>query len=627
MRCLSLDCQTLYLTVLLLISINDVQSQNIILYEDFESENFNTPNVWTGDLHDFIFSRENTHTRLQLSSDPAPSRSQLRTKSATVYGSWEFYFRQEFISSNLNRTFIFLMADREDLNYLDGSLVNGYAIRTGENGDLKRIRLIRFDNGIQHEILATSSELQPNQGYRVKVTRNRNGEWQLYTAQEHNYPPAHDSEIVIDHTHNESQYFGFLFRYTSANTDGFFIDHIQITESPEPFSLTNIHAPDPFTLQIDLNRNPDPVSLQNTRFTIGDRISNTGLDLIDESRLKVQFSEPVTIGQTHLAVTGLTDLSGEPLQNQKTEVLLTISPSPGDLVINEIMYDPLPPSEFQSTGQSEYIEIFNRRNYAVSVNGLRISDNPDNPLLANTIPIMQEHPAWVSPDGYLLLYPESKEQHFQQSRIGQFFEIPYPEGFHTIRLQRSTLGLTLSGRPVALTDDEDNIIDHVHYHPGLHNPNLIDTRGISLERVNPDLPSGNPDNWSSSTAQLGGTPGSKNSLFQAPTNLPLESGIKLEPNPFSPDGNDNKRNLFINYKLEEPDYLLRVRIFDRYGRLIRNLTESHPAGFEGTLTWDGRSNDGVFNRIGIYIIFIEAYNSAAGRNRTFRETVVLARQF
>jgi hypothetical protein len=627
MRFLSLNSLTLYLSVLLLISINDVHSQNITLEEDFESENFTTPNVWTGDLDDFIFSRVNNQTQLQLSSDPDPSRSQLRTKSSTTYGSWEFYFRQEFISSNLNRAFIFLMADREDLNYLDGSPINGYAIRTGENGDPKRIRLIRFDNGIQHEILATSSELQPNQGYRVKVTRNRNGEWQLYTAQEHNYPPVPDSEIVIDLTHTESQYFGFLFRYTSANTDGFFIDHIQITESPEPFSLTNIHAPDPFTLQIDLNRNPDPVSLQNTRFTIGDRISNTGLDLIDESRLKVQFSEPVTIGQTHLVVTGLTDLSGEPLQNQKTEVLLTISPAPGDLVINEIMYDPLPPSEFQSTGQSEYIELFNRRNYAVSVNGLRISDNPDNPLLANTIRITQEIPVWISPNGYLLLYPESEELNFQQSRIGQFFDLPYPEDFHVIRLQRSALGLTLSGRPVALTDDEDNIIDQVYYHPGLHNPNLIDTRGISLERVNPDLPSSDSDNWSSSTDPLGGTPGRKNSLFQAPTDLPLESGITLEPNPFSPDGDDNKRNLFINYKLDEPDYLLRVRIFDRYGRLIRNLTESHPAGFKGTLTWDGRTNEGASNRIGIYIIFIEAYNSAIGKNRVFRESVVIARQF
>jgi flagellar hook assembly protein FlgD len=155
----------------------------------------------------------------------------------------------------------------------------------------------------------------------------------------------------------------------------------------------------------------------------------------------------------------------------------------------------------------------------------------------------------------------------------------------------------------------------------------VDTRGIALERINPDFETNDPSNWSSNTSTLGGSPGAVNTIFQAPATDLTDTGVFLDPNPFSPHGDGHEDNLFINYKLDEPDYLLRVRIYDRYGRLVRNLAESKPAGFEGSVIWDGRTDDGQTNRIGIYIVLVEAFNSANGRNRSFRETAVIARQF
>ncbi|MFP3435436.1 hypothetical protein SB781_37375, partial [Paraburkholderia sp. SIMBA_061] len=82
----------------------------------------------------------------------------------------------------------------------------------------------------------------------------------------------------------------------------------------------------------------------------------------------------------------------------------------------------------------------------------------------------------------------------------------------------------------------------------------------------------------------------------------------------------------VSYTLDQSDYLLRVNIFDRYGRHIKELADGRPAGFEGTLSWDGRRDDGRRNRIGIYIIVFEAYDSASGRDKAFKKTVVLARK-
>jgi hypothetical protein len=60
--------------------------------------------------------------------------------------------------------------------------------------------------------------------------------------------------------------------------------------------------------------------------------------------------------------------------------------------------------------------------------------------------------------------------------------------------------------------------------------------------------------------------------------------------------------------------------------MVRKLADAESAGFQGSLIWDGLKDDGTRNRIGIYIVIFEAFNSAEGDSRTFKETVVLARR-
>lgn len=602
-------------------------AQQVVLEEDFESEDLAADPAWTGDTEHFTFVREGTHTLLRLNSTPDQSRSQLRTELDAVYGSWEFYFRQEFSASNLNRSFIFLLADREDLNYLDGSPVSGYAVRTGENGDLKRIRLIRFDRGAQHEILSSQTVLEPDAGYRIKVTRTREGEWQLHISQGRVNSPEPDSGTVIDNTYHQGGYFGFLLRYTTANTNRFYFDDIRMVSDAGPFAVESVTVIDRQTLLVHFNRPPEPASIPYAAFQLENSPDPSQIKPSGDTSVHLGFSSPMRGGMERISITGLVDLFGNQIDSGPAEFLIALPAGSNDLVINEIMYDPMGPSEEHLQGQSEYIEIHNRRSIAVRVEGLHLRDRVEFSSTSTTIEPATSGTVWVPGGGFLLLYPESEETDFQLSRVAQYFDLPGNIAPHAVRFQRSTLSLPMSGRTVVLSDSEGRVIDYVDYRPDWHNPNLIETRGIALERVNPDLSSNDPSNWSSSTAHRGGTPGKRNSLFQQPEQMPPETGITLEPNPFSPFGDGNNDNLYINYKLDESDYLVRVRIFDRYGRLVRNLVESHPAGFEGSLIWDGRTDRGQDNRIGIYIVLFEAFNSATGRNRTFRETAVIARRF
>lgn len=298
---------------------------------------------------------------------------------------------------------------------------------------------------------------------------------------------------------------------------------------------------------------------------------------------------------------------------------------PGSVVINEIMYNPLSESDDNQPDQSEYIELRNTQDYAISLEGFTLHDAPDENGQTRSLEPVNSTSKYLPPDGHLLVYAD-EAPNFTESKTAIFFDLKDMSPARTVRIDRGSLSLASRGDAIYLADSSGTTIDSVYYDQSWQNPNIVDTRGIALERINPAGPSGSASNWSSSTSHKGGTPGMENSIFQTPENQPEKIGLSFNPNPFSPDGDGREDNLFINYKLDQPDYLLNVRIFDRYGRLVRELADGKQAGYEGSLQWNGKTDDGNRNRVGIYIILFKAYNSNNGSDQTFKEVVVLARQ-
>ena len=326
-----------------------------------------------------------------------------------------------------------------------------------------------------------------------------------------------------------------------------------------------------------------------------------------------------------LSISGLEDYRG----NSSGELSIEVSQplTPGSVVINEIMFDPLADSDDNLPDQTEYIELYNRSDHAISLEGIFLHDAPDENEEVRTIHPVNSQYKWIPSNGYVLIYAEDQATDFVNSRLAEFFEITESTDEFKLRTDRSSLSLASSDDAVYIADSTGITIDSVYYEESWHNPNLFDTDGISLERIDPNGPSNDDTNWSSSTRVNGGTPAEQNSIYQIAGAKPEDTGLTFTPNPFSPDGDGFDDNLFINYKLDESDYLLRVRIFDRYGRQVKQLADGTPAGFEGSLIWDGLTDDDRRNRVGIYIVLFEAYNSTSGKNKTFKETVVLARKF
>ncbi|MCY7360684.1 MAG: lamin tail domain-containing protein, partial [Ignavibacteria bacterium] len=272
----------------------------------------------------------------------------------------------------------------------------------------------------------------------------------------------------------------------------------------------------------------------------------------------------------------------------------------GGVVINEIMYEPF-------TNQSEWIEIYNSTGQAVNLKGWKYKETTTSVILSATDLIL-------NPGDYLILAHDS-------TIYNSFPYLISPQTNQKIKFINN-LSLTNTGELISITDSLNNIIDAVSYNPDWHNFGFVDTKGISLERINFAFKSNDRSNWSSCTKPVGGTPGLQNSIFTE--NKPSASNISVSPNPFSPDGDGNEDFSLIKYKLNVSFAQMRVKVFDIKGRLVKTLANNSVTGSEGTIIFNGLDEGNQKLRIGIYILLIEAIDDVGGTLEIIKAPIVVA---
>ena len=295
--------------------------------------------------------------------------------------------------------------------------------------------------------------------------------------------------------------------------------------------------------------------------------------------------------------------------NDTATVLVPVSAERNSMIINEIMVDPL-------TGQNEWIEFFNRSPDPIDLAGWRFSDRPTAGGSVNTFGITAQPYTVRSGDFVVAAADSTIFSHFPLLRV------PAP-GRHVFILNRSG-GFSFGNDDdaIILSDQAGPTIDSVSYSPGWHHPDVTDSRGRSLERINQDIASNDPHNWSTSAAVSGGTPGERNSIYT--TGLTTSASLSFNPNPFSPDGDGFEDFCLIRYHLSLTTSLIRITIFDIKGRAVRTLANADLAGPTGEVIWDGFDTEKQRVRIGPYIIFIEAVDGQGGTIATAKGVVVVA---
>jgi hypothetical protein len=292
----------------------------------------------------------------------------------------------------------------------------------------------------------------------------------------------------------------------------------------------------------------------------------------------------------------------------------------GDVIINEIMYQPLQNRYSPFSDQSEYIELRNLKPYRIDLTTHFISDTIDKNNSFRSWTHTSDN-WYVDASSYAVIYADTTGN-WHDSRLHRFFGIS--DGPNMARSNRSTLGLTSSGRGVYLRNETGSTIDSVYYSPDWHHPLVRDTRGRSLERIAAVNMPGD-SGWTTSTAASGGTPGTQNSSDLAiPEDLTMYPGITVTPNPFSPDLDGRDDHALITVVPPSIGYLIRADVYDRNGRLVRNLSRDLIVGSKVTLIWNGRDNSDRLLGTGVYIILIEGHKPGEKIYRD-KKTIVLAR--
>lgn len=288
--------------------------------------------------------------------------------------------------------------------------------------------------------------------------------------------------------------------------------------------------------------------------------------------------------------------------------LIKISFPPQSLIINEIMYDPL-------SGMSEYVELYNRESFPIAIRDWKIQDTPDSIGNANEFKMSNTNIV-INTGEFCILAADS-------TILRQFNYLEdTTSGFHLYIFNKSSLSLNNDGDNVIMKDLTGTIIDSIKFSPNLHNPEIADVNGRSLERINPNMSGNDSRNWSTSANPAGGTPGKQNSIFAI--NIPTASSLSFSPNPFSPDGDGFEDHTIISYNLPAATSMIKIKIFDVRGRFIRTLVNNEPSGSSGQVIWDGMNDEKQKARIGIYVVLLEAFDVNGGNVNAMKGVVVLA---
>lgn len=345
-----------------------------------------------------------------------------------------------------------------------------------------------------------------------------------------------------------------------------------------------------FILKIYHDVNKD--SIPQVSELIETKILNVTLKYKDTLRVEMIWNEPGSGSKNIIAYVEYSD-DMRPKDNVRNMVIKIGYPEKC-IVINEIMYSPL-------TDGCEYIEVFNRSQYPVEMAGWKIHDWAERSKI-NEFKLGNVN-FFLYPNSYLVLAADSS--------IFKNFEYLKETSYNVFVFNKTSLSLNNEGDCIVLKDLKENCIDSVCYSPDWNNPEIYDVSGRALERINPEIESNDPRNWSTCVLSIGGTPGKTNSIYTA--TLPPAGELYFHPNPFSPDADGYEDFCIINYKLPASAGMMNLKIFDSKGRLIRTLANNEPTGPEGKLIWDGMNDDNRKVNMGIYIIILEAFD-VNGRN-------------
>ncbi|HJV78416.1 MAG TPA: lamin tail domain-containing protein [Paludibacter sp.] len=329
----------------------------------------------------------------------------------------------------------------------------------------------------------------------------------------------------------------------------------------------------------------------------------------DTRSIILDFASDFEKGKMYtLQISGLSDLAGNTLIETSRTIGIVEPKSVGDLILNEVMFE-------NPLSSLEYVEVYNKSDKLLDVSGLTFTTRKtDGTLNTGTkIPLK----TWMLPHAYLALCANADSVRNYHTCPAES-NILSTSSWSPLNNESSTLVLASAAK--------DTIYDELTYNVKWHNSLVKNTKGVALERINPLLPTQNPESWHSAASEVNyGTPGYKNSQYRdISDNETTKKTVWTEPEAFSPDNDGVDDVCFIRYKTETPGYVANAAILNQVGVKVFQLASNILLGTEGFLSWDGRTDKGKNANVGIYILYFEMFNTQTGARKKMKLPIVVS---
>ena len=369
--------------------------------------------------------------------------------------------------------------------------------------------------------------------------------------------------------------------------------------------LVSMYIASPTSVLLRFNEKLDPILMENpSAYQCSPNLSIISAILLDAKTLELGFASPMEEGVTYAVLPfDAFDCLGNVMSQPDTiRFGLTASIEPGDLLVNEILFNP-------GTGGSRFIEVINVSDKYFDMSTLaigRISPSKNDVYATGVNEILDP--------GQLVVFTTDPAD------IESRYTVPYPDKVFTAPLpswsdKTDNVSLISGGQ----------IIDSFTYQYTWHLPVISDQNGVSLERVSTNSPSSLSSTWhSASSASGNATPTGVNSQ-QVSGVISEKTPYSITNSIFSPDEDGFNDFLALNFLLETGDFIGSVWVYDLEGREIIQLLSNESLGSSTLVQWDGRNADQNLAEMGIYILYIQLWDEF-GNLKNYKETCALVKR-
>ena len=247
------------------------------------------------------------------------------------------------------------------------------------------------------------------------------------------------------------------------------------------------------------------------------------------------------------------------------------------IVINEILFNPV-------SNESDFVELYNNSNSYFDLSHVYLSDNENFYQITESFCLFPPH-------SYAVLSPEAELYRQRSNCNGSLF------------ITATLPSLPDDAGTILVLNRWEEVIDSLTYNAAWDSPYLTNEEGVSLERIQFDLPSHQASSWfSAATSEGSATPGCVNSQSYE---LKKADTFRLESDVVTPNGDGENDEMLLWCNESERGTVCNVRVCSTNGLLVAKIADNLLLGTNDVIRWNCANEQGKLVPPGIYFIQIE----------------------